>query len=148
VPAAPDISFTYQAKTLDGRLSLPATVSLTVQEVNDPPTAGGDPKNTNEDTALVFASSDLTANDSAGPANESGQTVQFLVTNDNSGLFAAQPAIERCFRHRDDRRDVRQVLDRVGKVLGAVVPVAGTRSDQVEPAFGQRRVPGGLAAER
>ena len=29
----------------------------------------------------------------AGPANESGQTVNFLVSNNNPGLFSAQPAI-------------------------------------------------------
>ncbi|MCA1622582.1 MAG: hypothetical protein LC768_11415 [Acidobacteria bacterium] len=31
---------------------------------------------------------------SKGPANESGQAVSFLVSNDNSGLFAAQPAVD------------------------------------------------------
>ena len=51
------------------------TVNVTVTEVNDDPSAGNDTKNTNEDTALNFAASDLTANDSAGPANESGQTL-------------------------------------------------------------------------
>ena len=30
---------------------------------------------------------------SAGPSNESGQTVDFLVSNDNNGLFGTQPAI-------------------------------------------------------
>lgn len=38
-PAAPDVTFTYRAKATDGRLSNVATVSLTVQEVNDAPTA-------------------------------------------------------------------------------------------------------------
>src|SRR3989442_2513844 len=37
--------------------------------------ANADSKSTNEDTTLNFAASDLTANDSAGPANESGQTL-------------------------------------------------------------------------
>jgi VCBS repeat-containing protein len=41
-PAVPDLSFTYQAKTTDGRLSHVATVTLTVQDVNDPPTATND----------------------------------------------------------------------------------------------------------
>ncbi|MEA2165345.1 MAG: large repetitive protein [Thermoanaerobaculia bacterium] len=52
-----------------------ATVNVTVNPVNDPPTAADDAKSTNEDTTLTFASSDLTANDSAGPANESGQSL-------------------------------------------------------------------------
>src|SRR2546426_490872 len=44
-------------------------------ETNDNPVANADSKGTNEDTTLNFAASDLTANDSAGPANESGQTL-------------------------------------------------------------------------
>jgi len=28
-----------------------------------------------------------------GPANESGQTITFTVSNDNPGLFSAQPAV-------------------------------------------------------
>jgi len=52
-----------------------ATVTVTVTEVNDAPTAAGDSKTTAEDTALTFAASDLTVNDSAGPANEIGQVL-------------------------------------------------------------------------
>jgi Bacterial Ig domain/Bacterial cadherin-like domain len=52
-----------------------ATVNVTITEVNDAPTAVADAKSTAEDTALVFAASDLTTNDSTGPANESGQTL-------------------------------------------------------------------------
>jgi hypothetical protein len=36
------VTFTYQAQATDGRLSNVATVTLTVQEVNDPPTANND----------------------------------------------------------------------------------------------------------
>src|SRR5204863_497738 len=43
--------------------------------VNDPPAAANDSKSTDEDTTLSFPASDLTANDSAGPANESAQTL-------------------------------------------------------------------------
>src|SRR5206468_7666284 len=35
----------------------------------------------------------FTTNISAGPADESSQTVSFIVTNDNNSLFASQPAI-------------------------------------------------------
>lgn len=67
-------SFTYTA--FDGSFaSNTATVTITVSEVNDAPTATNDSKTTDEDTALIFNASDLTANDSKGPANESGQTL-------------------------------------------------------------------------
>jgi len=51
------------------------TVNVTVTEVNDSPTASNDSKTIAEDTQLSFSSSDLTGNDSAGPANENGQTL-------------------------------------------------------------------------
>ena len=52
-----------------------STMTITVLEVNDPPTASDDSKATTANGVLTFASSDLTANDSPGPANESGQTL-------------------------------------------------------------------------
>src|SRR5207302_271860 len=51
------------------------TVNVTVAEVNDAPSASNDSKSTSEDTTLNFPASDLTANDSAGPSDESGQTL-------------------------------------------------------------------------
>jgi DNA/RNA endonuclease G (NUC1) len=75
---APDFNgtdtFTWNAS--DGtRTSNTATVTISVLEVNDAPTATADSKSTDEDTALTFAASDLTANDSTGPSNESSQTL-------------------------------------------------------------------------
>lgn len=75
---APDFngsdSFTWTVN--DGaHTSNTATVTITVLEVNDAPVANDDSKATDEDTALNFAASDLAANDTAGPANESGQTL-------------------------------------------------------------------------
>jgi len=55
--------------------SAPQTFAITVWEVNDTPTAVDDVKTTLEDSLLTFPASDLVANDSAGPANESGQTL-------------------------------------------------------------------------
>jgi DNA/RNA endonuclease G, NUC1 len=52
-----------------------ATMTITVAEVNDPPTATDDSKSTTANNALTFASSDLTVNDSTGPTNEAGQTL-------------------------------------------------------------------------
>jgi DNA/RNA endonuclease G (NUC1) len=67
-------SFTFRAS--DGSLnSNTSTVSVGVSEVNDSPSAVDDSKTTDEDTQLSFAASDLTGNDSAGPTNESGQTL-------------------------------------------------------------------------
>ena len=94
-------SFTYTAS--DGNLSSnAATVTITVTEVNDSPTAANDSKTTNEDTTLVFSSSNLTANDAAGPANESAQTltVTMVITTANTngtvslnnGQISYQPA--------------------------------------------------------
>ncbi|PYS32446.1 MAG: hypothetical protein DMF75_11950, partial [Acidobacteria bacterium] len=51
------------------------TVNVTISETNDNPVANADSKSTNEDTSLNFPASDLTTNDSAGPANESSQTL-------------------------------------------------------------------------
>ena len=50
-------------------------VQVTVTEVNDAPTATDDSKSVAEDGTLSFPASDLSGNDSAGPGNESGQTL-------------------------------------------------------------------------
>jgi DNA/RNA endonuclease G (NUC1) len=52
-----------------------STMTITVLEVNDPPTATDDSKSTTANNALTFPASDLTTNDSTGPANESSQTL-------------------------------------------------------------------------
>src|SRR5206468_1114036 len=57
------------------------TVNVDVTAVNDAPTAATDSKSTAEDTALTFPASDLTTNDSKGPANESGQTLTVDAVN-------------------------------------------------------------------
>ena len=56
-----------------------STFTINVAEVNDPPTATDDSKSTTANNAVTFPASDLTTNDSAGPANEAGQTL--TVTN-------------------------------------------------------------------
>jgi len=75
---APDFygsdSFTFRVSSSSGT-SNTGTVSITVNPVNDAPVAVNDAKSTNEDTSLVFAASNLTANDAAGPANESAQSL-------------------------------------------------------------------------
>jgi hypothetical protein len=87
-------SFTYTASdgTANGNVS---TVMINVAAVNDAPDFDlqTNPNQTvNEDagtqTVVGFAT-----NASAGPANESVQTVSFTVTNDNQALFSGQPTI-------------------------------------------------------
>ena len=65
-------SFTFKAN--DGaRDSNTSTVTITTTEVNDAPVANDDAASTDEDTDLHITASDLTTNDSAGPANENVQ---------------------------------------------------------------------------
>ncbi|QAU38253.1 type VI secretion system tube protein Hcp [Bradyrhizobium guangdongense] len=65
-------SFTFQSS--DGDLtSNVATFKLNVREVNDAPIANADVKTTTENSKLVFAASDLIANDVPGPTNEADQ---------------------------------------------------------------------------
>jgi VCBS repeat-containing protein len=85
-------SFTYRAN--DGILnSAPATVSISVTPVNHAPkfTAGA---------AIVSAVDTAGAQSipwatgiNAGAADESGQTLNFIVSNDNNALFSVQPSI-------------------------------------------------------
>ncbi len=85
-------SFTYTIA--DGRGGTDtATVTATVAEVNDAPsfTKGTNPS-VNEDAGLQTAAGWAT-NLNAGPANESGQLLDFILSNDNPALFAGQPAI-------------------------------------------------------
>jgi uncharacterized repeat protein (TIGR01451 family) len=79
-------SFTYYAT--NGTLASPlATVSITVQPVNDAPgfTKGPD-QNVAADTAISVPG--WAANISAGAANEQGQLLTFIITLDNAALFA------------------------------------------------------------
>lgn len=85
-------SFTYRAK-YGSAVSPVATATLNVNPINDPPgfVKGAD-VTVGEDAGPQSIAGWATAI-SAGPANESGQTLTFLVTNSNNALFAAQPAI-------------------------------------------------------
>jgi uncharacterized repeat protein (TIGR01451 family) len=85
-------SFTYTIDDGNGGTDT-ATVSVTVNPVNDAPsfTAGAD-VTVGEDSGAYSAAwaSDV----SAGPANESGQSVSFQVTgNTNAALFSSAPAV-------------------------------------------------------
>jgi DNA/RNA endonuclease G (NUC1) len=67
-------NFTF--KVNDGaKDSNAALVSINVTAVNDSPVAVNDSKSASEDTPLSFSADDLLVNDTAGPANESSQTL-------------------------------------------------------------------------
>ena len=84
-------SFTYKAN--DGRSdSNDATVTINVTAVNDVPSfTKGPDQNVLEDAAAQSVA--WATGISAGPADESGQALDFIVTNNNNGLFSVQPAI-------------------------------------------------------
>ena len=69
------------------------TVAITVNPVNDAPsfTKGAD-QSVQEDAGAQSVPGWATGT-SPGPANESSQTVSFIVTNDNNALFSTQPAV-------------------------------------------------------
>ncbi len=68
-------------------------VNVAINPVNDAPSfAIGPNQMANEDSGVQSVPNWVTAI-SPGPVNEAGQTVQFLVGNDNAGLFSAAPAV-------------------------------------------------------
>jgi hypothetical protein len=76
------------------KISAQKTVSVTVDAVNDAPSFTKGPDQTKDEDAGAQTVDDWATAISAGP-NESGQTVDFQLTNDNNGLFAAggQPSV-------------------------------------------------------
>lgn len=78
---APDLNYngpdSFTFKVNDGSLdSNVSTINISVTEVNDAPTANADDAGaTDEDTALTISATDLSANDTTGPADESLQTL-------------------------------------------------------------------------
>jgi hypothetical protein len=85
-------SFTYTVSDGHGATSI-ATITITASPVNDAPSfaKGADqrlPESAGPQTVLNWAT-----NMSAGPANEAGQTLSFVVTTDNNALFSVQPSI-------------------------------------------------------
>src|ERR1041385_8859409 len=76
----PDADFhgsdSFAFKVNDGaRDSNTSTVTITTTEVNDAPLATDDAASTDEDTNLQITASNLTTNDSAGPADENAQVL-------------------------------------------------------------------------
>jgi VCBS repeat-containing protein len=89
-------SFTYQASDGRGNVSAPATVTITVNAVNDAPgfTAGPAIEVSALATALGFTDDLWASGISAGPTDESGQAVTFQVSTDNDGAFSVPPQVD------------------------------------------------------
>ena len=85
-------SFTYTLTNGNARAAT-ATVNLTITAVNDAPgfTKGAD-QTVLEDAGSQTVASWATAI-SAGPSDEAGQTVTFVVSNNNSNLFLVPPSV-------------------------------------------------------
>ncbi|MHB8072055.1 MAG: tandem-95 repeat protein, partial [Candidatus Cryosericum sp.] len=85
-------SFTYKAN--DGMLdSNVSRITITITAVNDPPSfTKGANQTVSEDCGTQIVPNWATAI-SAGPSNESGQTLAFSITNSDNHLFSVQPAV-------------------------------------------------------
>ena len=82
-----------EARDSSGAVSNPVTFTLTVNAVNDAPGfVKGNDESVLEDAGPQVALGWATSI-SAGPSDESGQALNFIVSNDNNGLFSAQPAV-------------------------------------------------------
>ncbi|ALD22278.1 hypothetical protein AM218_14985 [Hymenobacter sp. DG25A] len=87
-------SATVTVKVSDGEAETTQSFTVTVNPINDAPSfTKGIDQVVNEDAAAQTISGWATAL-SAGPANEATQTLSFVVSNSNTGLFAAQPAVD------------------------------------------------------
>src|SRR5205823_3663722 len=85
-------TFTYTITDGHGGTDI-ANVNITVNAVNDPPsfTKGAD-QVVNESAGPQIVNGWAT-NILAGPPNELGQLLDFIVINDNNDLFSAQPSV-------------------------------------------------------
>jgi hypothetical protein len=99
VNGSADVTFVLQDNggTANGGMdtSTPVTVHFTVTAVNDAPSfVKGADQNTFENSGAKTVANWATAI-SKGPADESGQSLTFNVTNnDNTALFSVQPAVD------------------------------------------------------
>jgi large repetitive protein len=92
-------SDSFAFKVNDGKVdsATAATVSITVNSVNDAPSFSlpTSPNQTVLEDSGAQSVSSFATNFSAGPSNESGQALlNYVVSNDNNGLFSSQPAID------------------------------------------------------
>jgi hypothetical protein len=88
-----DDSFQYLANDGEDDSNI-ATVTIMVQAVNDAPSFTKGPDQVIDEDAGPQTVGPWANDISPGPADESGQTVTFSVTNSNNALFSAQPSID------------------------------------------------------
>lgn len=88
-------AITYTVDNSLGYKSNTATITVTVTPVNDAPSfiKGADQVNVQNSSATAYTVASWATAISTGPANESLQTVNFLVTNNNNSLFSVQPTV-------------------------------------------------------
>jgi VCBS repeat-containing protein len=84
-------SFTFEAT--DGDLTAWATIALVVAAINDAPTFSLSDDLTIDEDSAAQSVQDFLTNASAGPSDESGQTLTLNAMNSNNDLFSSQPAI-------------------------------------------------------
>ena len=85
-------SFTYTVT--DGSItSVPAQVSINVLPVNDKPSFDVVTTSVSVPEDVGFYQTNLAFNMSKGPANENGQTYQFILSTDTPSLFSSQPSM-------------------------------------------------------
>ncbi|HAH44957.1 MAG TPA: hypothetical protein DCM07_08870, partial [Planctomycetaceae bacterium] len=65
------------------------TVTVSITEVNDAPTANPDIFETTEDTGFTFNASNLIVNDSAGPANEGSQVLSVTAVSATADTYGS-----------------------------------------------------------
>ena len=70
------------------------TFTITVSLVNHAPSFTGGADDTLLEDASARTDLGWASAISPGPANESGQVLNFIVTNDNNALFSVQPAVD------------------------------------------------------
>ena len=85
-------SFTYAANN-GSQNSSPATVTITVNPVNDAPSFGLAGSDVPASSLQSVSVPNWATSISPGP-NEAAQAVSFIVTNDANGAFITQPAID------------------------------------------------------
>jgi hypothetical protein len=91
-----DDTFVYKAAKKEGAdhgIGGEATVTIHVESVNDAPTFNAGPSPVNTTIGSGPYSAQWATNISPGPNNESGQAVNFIVSNNNNALFSVQPQI-------------------------------------------------------
>lgn len=70
------------------------TIQITINTVNDKPSFSAGSNLTVLEDSAAFIETNWAADISAGPDNESGQTLQFQLVVDQPGLFETQPVIQ------------------------------------------------------